>query len=339
MIANAIPPHGWDGTSLPLSNLSSFTTEDIEEVHSHMSRILCPHKLRAEGNPPIAFRHYQASLNSVTFNATEYGNSYGRIMVDVPPMDAMYLVQFSLSGLAEFTQNGSTFSLRPGELWVFGPDARANETMSEGYRHISVKIAKDRLNSVLARELGFFPGDVRFLDQPVRVEGAVAAFANLVRMICDDFNLGLGGITHNRTSGVAEEILLRLLLAAVPHNHSELYNGPSVCPAPYYVRRVEEYIREHARDTIMMAELTAVSGVSARSLHAGFRRFRNMSPMTYLRNHRLNLANRELKKAVDCGLSVTDVAFSCGFTHLSKFARYYLERFGERPSATLRRNS
>jgi len=35
-------------------------------------------------------------------------------------------------------------------------------------------------------------------------------------------------------------------------------------------------------------------------------------------------------------LSVTEVALSCGFTHLSKFARDYQDRFGERPSVTLR---
>jgi len=34
-------------------------------------------------------------------------------------------------------------------------------------------------------------------------------------------------------------------------------------------------------------------------------------------------------------VSVTEVALSCGFNHLSKFAKSYRERFGELPSETL----
>jgi transcriptional regulator GlxA family with amidase domain len=85
--------------------------------------------------------------------------------------------------------------------------------------------------------------------------------------------------------------------------------------------------------------MIVVSGVSARSLHAGFRRFRNTTPMLYLKNHRLDLARRQLREGADTGVSVTEVALACGFTHLSKFARDYLERFGERPSMTLKRMS
>lgn len=59
--------------------------------------------------------------------------------------------------------------------------------------------------------------------------------------------------------------------------------------------------------------------------------------MTYLKNCRLVLANRQLREGADSGLTVTEVALACGFTHLSKFARDYFERFGERPSATLKR--
>ena len=78
------------------------------------------------------------------------------------------------------------------------------------------------------------------------------------------------------------------------------------------------------------------SGVSARSLHAGFRRFRDATPMGYLKNYRLAMARKALKAGGQGGVSVTNVALACGFTHLSKFARDYHERYGERPSDTLR---
>ena len=87
----------WNGKEMPLPNKARLVTRDINEVHHHMSQMFCPHDLWFDaGNPPIDFRHNQASLKSVTFNATDYGNPYGRVVVNIPPTEALYLVQFSL---------------------------------------------------------------------------------------------------------------------------------------------------------------------------------------------------------------------------------------------------
>jgi AraC-like DNA-binding protein len=152
-----------------------------------------------------------------------------------------------------------------------------------------------------------------------------------------DLDHGASAFGHSRAVGAVEQALQRLLLAAVPHNHTELFDTPVSAPAPYYVRRVEEFIHQHASDPITLEEMITVSGVSARSLHTGFRRFRGTTPMNYLKNCRLVLAHRQLREGADSGLTVTEVALACGFSHLSKFARDYHERFGERPSATLKR--
>ena len=344
MIPAMTSVRSWDGSDLPLPSLTRLATRDINEVHDHMSRMFCPHDLRVEGgNPPLAFRHHQASLKSVTFNATDYGNPYGRVVVNIPPTDVLYLVQFSLRGVAQITQDNATFELHPGQMCVLGPDAKVRQMFGDGYKHFTVKMDKSGLEAILAQELGFRPGDLHFSPQPVRLEGAAAAFAQLVRTVCDNLDsgieTGLSGFNHARASGAVEETLQRLLLAAVPHNHSDLFDAPASCPAPYYVRRVEEFIHEQAQAPITLEEMIVVSGVSARSLHAGFRRFRNTTPMLYLKNHRLDLARRQLREGADTGVSVTEVALACGFTHLSKFARDYLERFGERPSMTLKRMS
>lgn len=327
----------WNGQAMPLSHCNKLQSTDIDAVHAHMSAMFCQHDLHIEGGvPPITFCHNQASLRSLTFNATDYGNPYGRVVVTIPPMEQLYLVQFSLSGRAQITQGTESFILNQGEMCVIGSDARIRQAFDEGYKHFTVKIPKSDLENVLTQELGYRPGELHFSPKPVRLEGAAASFAHMIRTICDDIDLGLPGYSHPRTSGAIEDSLKRLLLAAVPHNHSDLFNGSVSGPAPFYVRRVEEYIRAHADEPISLVELIAVSGVSARSLHAGFRRFRDATPMGYLKNHRLALARAALREGADTGASVTSVALACGFTHLSKFARDYFERYGERPSETLR---
>jgi transcriptional regulator GlxA family with amidase domain len=79
------------------------------------------------------------------------------------------------------------------------------------------------------------------------------------------------------------------------------------------------------------------AGVSSRSLFTGFRRYRNTSPMTYLKEIRLRRVNEELQRLSSGSDTVTAVAFRWGFSHLGHFTTDYKRRFGESPSETLAR--
>lgn len=330
----------WIGSDLPLINRPGFASKHLDEVHHHMSRMFCAHDLRTEGgNPPINFRHHHAALRTVSFNATDYGNPYGKVHVTIPPMEELYLVQVSLAGSARITSGGSTFELKQGEMCVLNPDVKVEQVFGDGYRHFTVKFLKSSLTTLLAQELGFKVGHLTFRSQPLRAEGAALSFAQLVSTVCLDLDSGASAFSHGRVVDALEHTLQRLLLATFPHNQSEFFDTAGTSPAPYYVKRVEEFIHQHPADPITLEEMIAVAGVSARSLHAGFRRFRGTTPMNYLKNCRLVLARRQLQEAAETGLTVTEVAMGCGFTHLSKFARDYYEKFGERPSATLKRLS
>jgi AraC-like DNA-binding protein len=339
MLANSERTPGfWADDVMPLVQWTKFVSTDLDAVHEHMSRMFCPHQLTIEGGaPPVAFRHNHTALGAMTFNATDYGTPYGRVSVVIPPTEQLILVQFSLAGRAQLTQKGVSFDLVPGQMCVLSGDAPVRQVLDKDYKHFTVKISRSDTEAVLAKELGYKPDRLVFSPTPVPLTGAAAAFSHLVRTICDDIDNGLSAYAHPRASGAIQDTLKRLLLAAVPHNHSELFNATPTGAAPYYVRRVEEYIRAHASEPISLADMIEVSGVSARSLHAGFRRFRGVTPMGYLKNHRLDQAHARLKSGAEDGSSVTEIAMASGFSHLSKFAHDYAERFGELPSATLKR--
>jgi transcriptional regulator GlxA family with amidase domain len=125
----------------------------------------------------------------------------------------------------------------------------------------------------------------------------------------------------------------------MPHNKTRAIEAAGQTTAPFFVRRVEQFIEEHARDTIALADLTGVAGISTRALQTSFRRFRNTTPMAYLRTVRLELARTELMNAGGQGSSVAAVANAVGLGHLGRFARDYHARFGELPSHTLHRGS
>jgi len=102
------------------------------------------------------------------------------------------------------------------------------------------------------------------------------------------------------------------------------------------VARLEDYIQAHWDRPLLIEDVAAACGVSVRSVFLRFKQDRQVSPLTYIRNLRLDNARRLLLDS-RCPLSVVDIGLRCGFSSLGHFARRYRERFGELPSATLTR--
>lgn len=330
----------WSGDRLPLGRSRTFSSDSLNTVRNFMTDQFCDHSLRTEGgSPPLHFKHNHLRLQSLSFHATDYGMPFGKVALTIPSIEDICLVQFSLSGTARIVSNGQEIELKRGELCVLNSKAPVSETFDHDYRHLTVRIPMDRINTVLRQELGRSDLSFEPVMQSTRVDGAAAAFGHLVRTICDDLDAGVTAYRHERAAEVVEDTLTRLLLASVPHRHAQDYNAPRTSPAPYYIRRIEKYLREVASidEPITLDTLVDVSGVKARTLHASFRRFRSVTPMTYVKNYRLDTAHQRLREAAGKGAgSVTEIAMMCGFNHLSKFAHDYRERFGQLPSDTLK---
>ncbi len=79
------------------------------------------------------------------------------------------------------------------------------------------------------------------------------------------------------------------------------------------------------------------ASVSVRTLQAGFAKHLGTSPMRYLSEARMDRAHVELGDSDAESTTVAAIARAWGFTHPSRFAADYRRRFGENPSATLRR--
>ncbi|MGV2909241.1 helix-turn-helix transcriptional regulator [Achromobacter sp. AGC25] len=86
---------------------------------------------------------------------------------------------------------------------------------------------------------------------------------------------------------------------------------------------------------VAMAEIARRSGYSLRSLELIFRRSVGMTPGRWFMTARLNGALRDL--LTDGQSSVSEVATKWGFRHMSRFAQYFRQAFGESPRDTLRR--
>ena len=135
----------------------------------------------------------------------------------------------------------------------------------------------------------------------------------------------------------AERTLHLLFLKSVASRNPLMAGDTAVAIAPFYVRRAEAYLRDHLDQDVTVDALAGAAGVSARTLHYGFKFYRNASPMKYLKKIRLTTARSALLEARVSGRRIGDIAANCGYVSLSHFSRDYREQFGESPTATARK--
>jgi AraC-like DNA-binding protein len=103
-----------------------------------------------------------------------------------------------------------------------------------------------------------------------------------------------------------------------------------VGPEAMYIR-AQFFIREHLRDPdLSIDQISAALHCTKRYLHMLFSD-RGTTISDYIRHARLQNCRQELE--AQPGKTVTDVAFSWGFSSSSHFSRVFREYFGVVPSA------
>jgi transcriptional regulator GlxA family with amidase domain len=125
------------------------------------------------------------------------------------------------------------------------------------------------------------------------------------------------------------------ILMGGSHNRSALLHRQNSAAAPGNIRRAEEFIHSNADEMMTIERIARAAGCSVRALQLGFRRFRNTSPMSALRQARLERARNGIVRS-DGSLSVLGVATRHGFGNAGRFSDIYRQAYGESPSETLR---
>ncbi len=94
-------------------------------------------------------------------------------------------------------------------------------------------------------------------------------------------------------------------------------------------RRVEDYIRSRLADKISIADLTGIVGLGPRHFTRAFRQSFRMTPMQFILELRFEEAKRLLLAS---NSSVTDIAFSCGFSRAQHFTSTFRKFSGTCPT-------
>lgn len=97
-----------------------------------------------------------------------------------------------------------------------------------------------------------------------------------------------------------------------------------------FLRRIEEYIEANISNPDASIEaMASASATSRSSLNRKMKNLKNVSPMEYLRQKRVE---RACVLLVDTSMSVSEIAFSCGFADPKYFSKYFRIATGVKPS-------
>lgn len=100
------------------------------------------------------------------------------------------------------------------------------------------------------------------------------------------------------------------------------------------VRRVVDYIQEHCRDKLAVADLARLAHISARHLHRRFQETFRISVQEFIVRTRIQAACDDLLAS---DRSIGEIAVTHGFYDQSAFTRHFRKRMGETPLAYRRR--
>ncbi|MFI7128729.1 AraC family transcriptional regulator [Nonomuraea sp. NPDC050153] len=322
-------PHGRVISTPDLSEARVRTQELLKNVHGM--------KVLERGNPFQARVEYRR-LNGIGLMSSGYGAA---VEIFCTPPISIVTVNFVFGGtmlIDEGTTGETTAVADRSHAGVFCFRENVAMRWSPGLRQLMLTVDKPLVDRCLRNLLNEpLHAPLRFetvMDLNQSGQGITAATGTLLRALDQ---CGKAGPPPVLAKEIEHNILTSLLFGQ-RHNYTDRIFSAQPLPAPRVVRRVVELIHSSPEAAFTVADLAEFAGVSERSLHSAFRRQLGTSPMSYVRRHRLELAHEELLRVdPSTGAKVTDVALRHGFTHTGRFAAAYRERFGESPSATMRR--
>jgi AraC-like DNA-binding protein len=225
-------------------------------------------------------------------------------------------ILFQTYGISYFEQNGRRMELMPGDCLAYDvscPHTIVSPTLT---RHEVVIVPKE-----LLQERGFRSAKMSACKLSART-GTGRIAHNFVHAAFDEAN----SLSPNNAIGVADALIDLLLLPLREPDAMFDRAGPEAM----YVR-AQFFIREHLRDPdLCIDQISAALNCTKRYLHMLFSE-RGTTISDYIRQARLQNCRQELE--TQAGKTITDVAFSWGFSSSSHFSRVFRKHFGVVPSA------
>jgi AraC-like DNA-binding protein len=250
-----------------------------------------------------------------------------------------YRVNVLQSGSFESTHRGSSQQAGRGTVAVYQPEGHTAARWTAGTRMLGVKLDRCAVDDALSDALGRqVKSQVDLAPFMSTTTAAGRSWISMLLLLYQQISRPDSLFNQPLVALPFADSLIRGFLLATDHPDRDAVAADAPRPAPRTIRAALEIIEAEAHLPLTVSALAARTHLSVRSLQQGFRSHLDISPMEYLRQVRLRRAHQMLLDSDPSSLTVASVAYRWGFTNPGRFAAAHAQRYGESPSATLRRN-
>jgi AraC-like DNA-binding protein len=321
-----------------LADFARVTTPDVDEAAEQIGRIFCPHDLQPLQARASGFyaKHNCAAFNGFSINYVAYG---GSVTIDPGCLERFFLVQIPLQGSSRIRAGACDIETSPTSTASLLSPTVPTRMVWNDCAQVILLLDRRMVEQRAAALAGKPVGTVEF-DPAINLNAPTAR--SLSGKLDELMTLAerLGPTRKFSAIAIADwrETLLDHLLNGQPHGLSDVmrtFSGRAE-RLPRALRTARDCLAASACEPLDLVQLACASGIGIRALQLGFRRHFGLSISEMLLDIRLANLHARLSQATP-DTSITDIAFDLGFTHLSRMAGAYRAKFGETPSATLRR--
>lgn len=256
------------------------------------------------------------------FSFAELRTNAGRISKGLQSIDnaddRFCFLLLQRKGSCHLQLNGQSVDLMPGELALMD---QAGECLIEPrglIEHVSISISRERVQSMIQD---------RPLSGKLRTESAGGRLLrSLVFQIMKDHREGYLGEEGSRV----QDALIALLLPAL-NGRAEVGELGQVMGGTSLRRQIESLVMEHLQRQDMTPEwMAARLGVSVRHLYRAFEHS-DESLSRYVQLARLERCANDLSNPCLGDQSITDIAYSWGFSDFAHFSKIFKRQYQQSP--------
>jgi AraC-like DNA-binding protein len=233
--------------------------------------------------------------------------------------EAFFLVSLQLEGACTLAQGGRQTVLRPGEFAIYDTRQPYELVLQGDYQQAVLRIPHRTLAARLPHCDALVATGVRASELPARM------LTQMVRTACDP-SVPLPA----RAGADIADSVLGMVCAGLRLQHDG-ENPASTREAQ--LERVRDYVSRHLGDPRLgVPQIAQALGLSASYLHKLFRQEAHTLERSIWRQ-RLDACQRALANPAWASRSITDIAYTFGFSDAAHFSHAFQRQFGMTPRA------
>ncbi len=316
-----------------LKNYKLLDTLDPEVARDVLGRVCGTTRFDLSGEQPFCFQANFAKLTDISLgsfydrNGTQVGFSAEDVVRQLVCIQGSY--RFDVGPQSTCSNSTQWSTLVPMNEKYSLKAAPDSALMSMRIEELAIR---RRLEAVIGDYIG---GEIRFETGEHRDTPEIASLRRTMLYFVSELSSPSSYLSIAMRE--LQDILIVNFIFAHRHNFSHLLSRRPVAPAPWQLRRVEEFIEANWDKPISLEDLARAGDASARTLFRHFQNWKAMTPKNFVKQVRLQKSRKMLENPDDT-TTVLAVALKCGFQSHGHFSKDYRMAFAELPSETLERS-